>query len=295
MKTFSIALISLLWIVAPATGQAAAPVAATYQQNINRAPTATNVSLSAPVVGPTNPLTISAVVSYPTNGQLTGNALFTVLNGTTPVGTYPAPVTSSGIATISPSLSTGTYTVSAAYPGDPNLLASTSEPTTLVVLGPADFSFSAAPLSVTQGATGTVLTAITALNGFHGPITFTCVSPIERLNCGFASEVFTVPAPTGQITPSTPAGSTAFNVTTFPTTVVQASLAGAFLLGFMSLRRRRTYLLPLALTAMLLMAGCGTGTKYLQTDGTPKGTYAITVTGTSGTLSHTQTVLVTVR
>jgi len=45
----------------------------------------------------------------------------------------------------------------------------------------------------------------------------------------------------------------------------------------------------------LLLTGCGTGTRYVQHDGTPKGTYSITVTGTSGKLSHTQTVLVTVR
>ena len=60
---------------------------------------------------------------------------------------------------------------------------------------------------------------------------------------------------------------------------------------------RRAYFLALlvAVTLALLLTGCGTGTRYIQQDGTPKGTYSVTVTGTSGTLSHTQTVLVTVR
>jgi hypothetical protein len=104
-----------------------------------------------------------------------------------------------------------------------------------------------------------------------------------------------VPAPVAQTTTSASAGNVALSATTFATTVQKAGLFGAFLLSFLSFKRRKQLLLLAAVALTLLLIGCGTGTRYVQQDGTPKGTYSITVTGTSGKLSHTQTVLVTVR
>jgi hypothetical protein len=107
--------------------------------------------------------------------------------------------------------------------------------------------------------------------------------------------VVTVPTPVGLVTASAPGGQASFNVTTIATTVTHASLIGVFVLSLASINRKRKYLLMLAVAMLGLTVGCGTRTRYLQTDGTPKGTYAITVTGASGALSHTKTVLVTVR
>ena len=101
--------------------------------------------------------------------------------------------------------------------------------------------------------------------------------------------------PQSQTTTSASAGSVALSVTTFATTVEKAGLLGAFLLSFLSFKRRKHLALLGAVMLALLLTGCGTGTRYVQQDGTPKGTYSVTVTGTSGKLSHTQTVLVTVR
>jgi hypothetical protein len=115
------------------------------------------------------------------------------------------------------------------------------------------------------------------------------------MDCGLSPAVLTVPAPASQATTSDPAGSVALSVTTFATTVEKAGLLGAFLLSFLSLTRHKRLALLGAIMLALLLTDCGTGTRYVQHDGTQKGTYSVTVTGTSGTLSHTQTVLVTVR
>jgi hypothetical protein len=292
----ALALITLIWAVPHAVGQTAGtPSGLSYVQTIKRAATSTTLNSSSSVVGPTDPLTLTAVLSYPTSGQATGNVTFAVDNGSTPVGNYTAPVLN-GVATLATLLPTGTLTITATYSGDANLLGSSSAAITLNVLGPADFDFSVSPLSVTQGQTGSATTPVTSLNGFHGSITFTCASPITTLGCGFLPTSLAVPTPVGQVNASAPAGSLAFSVTTIATTVERAGLIGAFFLSFMSFRQRRKYFVMLAVaTLFVMMVGCGTSTRYLQEDGTPKGTYSVTVTGMSGSLSHTKTVLVTVR
>ncbi len=292
----ALALITLIWAVPQAVGQTVgAPSGLSYVQTIERAATSTTLNSSSSVVGPTDPLTLTAALSYPTSGQATGNVTFTVDNGSTPVVNYTAPVLN-GVATLGTLLPTGTLSITATYSGDANLLSSSSAAITLTVLGPADFDFSVSPLSVTQGQTGSATTTVTSLNGFHGSITFTCASPITTLGCGFLPTSLAVPTPVGQVNASAPGGSLAFSVTTIATTVERAGLIGFFFLSFMSFGQRRKFFVMLAVaTLFVMMVGCGTSTRYLQEDGTPKGTYSVTVTGMSGSLSHTKTVLVTVR
>lgn len=294
MKKFvaSLTFITLTLAATFAVGQTAPSTS--YMQSINRAATETTLNASSSVVGPTNPLTLTAVVTYPQNGQVTGNVTFTVENANVVVATYTAPVSANGTATVSPTLPSGTLSLLAAYSGDSNLLGSSSSPITQSVLGDADFDFTLTPISVPQGQDASVPATVTAINGFKGSISFTCASPISSLGCGVAPNALTVPAPVGAVSPSAPGGQFAVNVTTIATTVTHAGLIGVLLLSLGSIKRRRKYLLMLAAATLALTVGCGTGTRYLQTDGTPKGTYAVTVTGTSGSLSHTKTVLVTV-
>ena len=113
------------------------------------------------------------------------------------------------------------------------------------------------------------------------------------------SLVLSLPASAYQQLTATPVSVSAnLAITTTATTVT--TVAGGFLLflfpGIIGKRRKRK--MPSAvvlalLGSLLVLAGCG-GLRYLQSNGTPRGTYRISITGTSGTLSHTQVVTVTV-
>jgi hypothetical protein len=286
------ALLTALLALSPVQGQTSG---ASYQESVRQAATALTINSSSSVAGLESPPTLSAVISFPSSGQMTGSVTFTVENGSTVVATGTAPVNLAGVATWTPSLPTGTFTIFAVYSGDSNLLGSTSPVISQTVLGTEDFSFSASPFSVAQGQSAATPVSVTAINGFHGTIAFSCASPSSEVDCGLSPGVLSVPAPASVTAPSAFAGYVALNVTTFATTVQSAGLFGAFLLSFLFSRRRIRLVLLGPATLALLLTGCGTGIRYVQHDGTPKGTYPITVTGTSGKLSHTQTILVTVR
>jgi Bacterial Ig-like domain (group 3) len=289
----ALALLMVLLSLSHAYGQASV---ASYFETINQAPTTLSLNSSAPVAGLQGPLTLSAVVSYPQSGRIAGNVTFTAESGGTVVATGTVPVGLSGVAAWSPSLPSGEFSIYAVYSGDSNLLGSTSLAISQTVLGMPDFSLSASSISVFQGQSGSTPIKVTATNGFQGTITFSCASPSSSIECAMSPNGLTVPAPSGQTITSVPGGSIALSVTTFATTVEHAGLAGALVLGLFSIKRRRKQLALLgALMLILLLTSCGDGTRYVQHDGTPKGTYSITVTGTSGTLRHMQTVLLTVR
>jgi len=288
----SLSLILLMVAVPLSSGQASGT---SYLQTINRAPTTLAVNASASVIAVPAPLTLTSVVAYPAAGQASGTITFTVNSGDTVVATNSVPVSPEGVGIWIPNLPPGIFTIAAAYSGDSNLLGSTAPGISQTVLGTPNFSLGMDPLVIPQGQSGTATIAVQSLNGFHGPITFTCSTPLASIGCSPIPYVLNVPAPQGQLTASAPGGNVSFNVTTVPEKVVHASLVGALLLSFMSFKRRRKYFVLIAAACLSLLVGCGTGTRYLQTDGTPRGTYELTVTGTSGALSHTQIILVQVK
>ncbi len=231
------ALLTFLLALSHAYGQASG---ASYQQSISQAPTALTINTSSSVVGLESPPTLSAVISFPSSGQTAGNVTFTVENGSTVVATGTAPVNLTGVATWTPSLPTGTFTIFAAYSGDSNLLGSTSPAISQTVLGPEDFSFSVSPFSVAQGQSAATPISVTAINGFHGTIAFSCASPSSEVDCGLSPNALMVPAPVAQTTTSASAGNVTLSVTTFATTVQKAGLFGAFLLSILSIQAPQT-------------------------------------------------------
>jgi hypothetical protein len=166
------------------------------------------------------------------------------------------------------------------------------------------FTVTAPPsLTVAQGANGTFTVTVTPAGGFNQAVALACAGAPANATC--------VVAPTS-VTPSdgvTPVTATVTVSTVAPSVVAPPSsipvppmsmrqvvpLIAALLLLFFLPRspRLRTRLgLAGALVVFLAMAGCSG--PHQKTGGTPKGTSNLTVTGTSGSLTSSATVSLTV-
>ena len=166
----------------------------------------------------------------------------------------------------------------------------------------ADFRLSVSPsaITVSAGHSAKATLAVAPVNGFNQQVSFTCTGLPPRAGCSAASVV--------------PNGSTVLTTLTITTTTASAELrsnptgrsAGplyAMLLsGFVPLggvgsygNRSRRSVRMLSLLAMLMLslvwiAACGSGSL-----GTQAGASTVTVTASSGSLSHTTTIILTVQ
>ena len=169
------------------------------------------------------------------------------------------------------------------------------------------FSTSSSVAAVANGASTSLTLAVAPINGFSGPVTFTCSGLPANSTCSFSS-------PTLNVTPNTSATETLTLSTGGYKASNRAPAFGHFgngsytALAFMPFAcvlffaGRRKLKLKLTTSPKLLLilvgaavaatlAGCGA---YTNTT-TPAGTAAITVTATSGSTSHTSTVNLTVQ
>lgn len=178
---------------------------------------------------------------------------------------------------------------------------------------PQDFQLSANPaaITVTRGQSGSSTITVTALGGFNGAVTFACTGLPSLSSCSFNPASVTpgaAPATT-TLTITTTAGATLPPLT--PTRWPAAPQPGPLLLAAFTLatllayatRRRRILRTAFALSAVALLAGmlasCGGGggggsTPPPPSPGTTRGTFIVTVTGTSGAISRSATVTLTV-
>jgi hypothetical protein len=278
----------------------------------------THLGVSAPgtaTIGTPFNFTVTALdASNMTNTGYTGTVHFTstdssatlppdatLTNGT---GTFSATLNASGTFTI-----TGTDTVTSSVTG-------TSTPITASVAA-ADFTMSAAPASgtVVKGSSGTSTITVASTNGFASTVALTCsVSPaVSKGPTCTVSPASVNPTSATPATPTLTVSTTADTVAAlhkgFGWTLASGSGVFAFVLfGIPGLRRRgapsfaqRRVGLLLLLIGMTLVSGmvaCGgggsSGGGHTTIPGTPSGTYSVTVTGTSGSLTHTTTYTVTV-
>jgi hypothetical protein len=275
---------------------------ATLSLTVTQAAPAVALASSATTVLTTNPVTFTATVSSSV-GTPTGSVSF--IDGTTSLGSVAL---TAGVATFSTSsLAVGAHTITAHYAGDTNFSTVTSAAVTETV---QDFTLTlgtggTASATVTPGGVANYALVIGPTTGttFPGAVTLSVTG--------------LPPGATGTLTPKTlPAGSGPTNVAlTVQLPSVTASLRrhetlalqlspmmlGMLLLPFAGkIRRsaRKQCLLSLLLlaslgTSLLALSGCGSkNTGFL---GSPQTSYVLTVTATSGNLSHSTTLNLTVQ
>lgn len=272
--------------------------------------TTTTVATSSPSVQSGQSVTFTAqIVSNQTGGPAIGGTIQFYLGDGFGVGS-PVTVTNGQAQVTTNSLPAGSSGLSATYNGDANYEASASPSIPFTVAFAPDFSISFAPAALnisSPGASATTTLTVTGINGYNGTINFSaasCAGLPSESTCSFS---------TATVTGS---GATMLTVsTTAPSSLVPLSrhidfggwrntagairillLCAALLALAIQARRRRWTLAGAALMFTLLIgiAACGGGGGGGSTVPTNPGTPVvankiITVTATSGTITHTFT------
>jgi hypothetical protein len=278
-------------------------ITAVYNGDANNAPTTsaaitevvglipTNTTLSTAATTGANAQTI-LVSTVQNNGVLgtapTGTVTFT--SGTTTVGT--ATLNVDGVATLTPNLTAGTYTIVASYGGDSIHAPSQSTPISITTYGTSfNLVVTPATVSLPTGQNATVTVTLTSVSGFTDTIGLGCGSLPAGVNCHFSN--IAVPlAPNGtataQLTIDTnnPLGGGA------TATIKQPGqrnfeLAGLFLpfsffLGWILWRFRKRHANVLSTVLILVLSGAAllaTGCIGFTQNSAAAGTYTIQVVG----------------
>jgi hypothetical protein len=288
---------------------------------VTQAPTAIAVAASATTAQSGAPVTLTATVSTSSIGIAPSGAVQFLNSGVSMTGsscgppctvtTTPVNASASGYAMLTATLTTSftaNATITAQYVADLNYSASVSSPLTITVSsGTPDFSLVANPPSFAisaPGSFGSTTIGLSAIGTFTGTVTFTCAVPstMTAASCSLVPTQ-TTPGNSTTLTVNTAAPSTVLGPFNSPRWLVPigGAIFAAFFLLLIPTRRRRLKLafgslFLVLLTAALVACGGGSSTTTVPTNpGTPTGSYTVTVTGTSGSLSHGLNVSVTVQ
>jgi uncharacterized protein (TIGR03118 family) len=190
----------------------------------------------------------------------------------------------------------------------------------------ADFSLSASPTtaSVTPGGSASIALSIGGLNGFDSAVTFSCSGEPTNTSCTFNPNTIT-PSSGGTVTTSLTIATTMPGTPYHPMMTLPKSgqgpwrylaigllLIAALVLrkfafagaGDLHLGRRRARsfrlvgaaALMLVAASLLSLSGCGGGSNNNAANpGTPTGTTTLVVTATSGSISHSTNITLTVQ
>jgi Pro-kumamolisin, activation domain/Bacterial Ig-like domain (group 3) len=293
---------------------------ATESVNITPASTTLALSSSAATVQVGANVTLTANLSTQSNGDApSGTVQF--FNGSTPIsGTVsysrlpydPTTFASAALqATLTTSFSAAaTDSITAQFGNDPNYAAATSPAVSVTVTSaPAGFTLAASPASISiasAGQSGTTTLTVSPTNGFTGTVNFTCTVPAAMKEAGCSlNPVSLTTSGTTTLTVTTTAPHTVGSLFRIPSGwfPLGGGIVLLFVLTLSIAAKRRRLKLSLGFAALCLVAamavGCGGGSSGggggSTTDpGTPAGTYSVTVTGTSGSITQTANVSVTV-
>ena len=206
--------------------------------------------------------------------------------------TFTPPVTGAATATLS---------VADSDPSSPQTVALSGTGIT----NTPDFGIAVSPMSasVAAGTSAAYTVTVTSLNGYTTPVALSCTGAPVDSTCMFAPTMVTpttsgatssgsvVTAVRTMIVP--PAGSFRA-VPRFPTAIWPMPILFALILISAWIVRRQPAARRLAWTFAVLLALSQTSCSGVPHTGTPAGTYMLTITGTSGSLTHQVTVTLTV-
>ena len=289
----------------------------TVNITVTQAPTATVVTANSATPGSGIGVTLLANVNTVSGGLgPTGTVTF-LLEGT-PMAATGNPATVNAVsgsgsiqtgafqpalggASLVTNLPVGEDTITAQYTGDANYTGSTSS--AVVVTVQADFAFAAATPSITianPGGSGTATLTVAGQSGYNGTINFTstsCSGLPHESTCSFNPASLTGSGSTTLTIRTTAPRSARLEGGSWWTTSFGATLSAIFILSGGSRRRAWGRLLSLlAVSCLITIASCGGSSNSGGGDpGTPPGSSTVTVTATSGTLTHTATITLNVQ
>lgn len=273
---------------------------------VTTAPTTTVLSAAGTTVNPGQDVTLTATVTSSSTILPEGTVNF--LSGTTQLGS--ATLNASGVATYTGTLPPGANSITAAYAASAGFAASTS-PSVLVTEPDFALSTNQNSLTLDSGGNGSISLTLTPEGGYQDAATMSCSSTLAGLSCAFSPTTYTFngssTALSGTVTimsssttamlspiPSQPRGSTA--------SIFLCCLpAGAvLLLGELDRKRfgrdtafRRLLLVLLLLATAAGFTACG-GSSGGSGQQSVTGTVTITATGSTGGVTQTAQIAVTV-
>jgi hypothetical protein len=275
---------------------------ASFRLMVNKQASITMLSASPASVTPIQSVTLTATVSATIAGTPVvpgGTVMF--FDGTTQLGS-PANATN-GVATLFvPSLPPGqTATITAVYSGDGNFIGSTSANSTTVVVAQFDFTFTgtgASAYTVAPNVAATYSFDLSPLySSYAGPVSFRVTGLPEGATASFTPGSVAVDGGVVPVMMTVHTASTVAHNESHP--FGRGIVLALLLLPFAGKRSVREKLKGRMLLLVLLMAGltatlsgCGSTNSFMLQS--PQ-TYTLTVTATSGTLQHSQTVILIVQ
>lgn len=219
------------------------------------------------------------------------------------------------------SLPVGTDTISVTYSGDANYSPSTATATVTVSAADPSFTIKGPDLTISRGATSgnTIPVTITSIGGFSGAVSLTAAIKTGPAGAQNPPVLSFGGATSVNLPTSTSASATLTVITTAPATGALSPpllpgaswsrmgsvLACLFLIGIPAAKRRKLYgcarilLLLVFCSALLACGGAGSASSSNLPPagnlGTTPGAYVVAITGTSGSLTTTATVNLTIQ
>ena len=242
-------------------------------------------------------------------GSTVPTGTVTFVDGTASIGT--GMLNGMGVATLSSTtLAVGVQSITASYAGDTNFNSSVSVPVSVTVAAAVapDFTLTLSPAvaTVSRGGSAQTTISLAAGGGFSGPVNLSCSGVPADATCNISSATVNVASAAGSTTMTVQTGGATAKLRGLAkpganSEPLLALVSFSGLLGWTLRRKRLAFRLCMVMLGAMFVAlsGCSGGktdsTGSTGSGGTPVGTYTISVTASSGTVSHVQPFTLTVQ